>query len=267
MEGTLLSGKSLFQSLLVACAILPILYIAAPIVRLLSGTSYASIQHVLLDPDFQSSILISGESALASTLLSILFGLPTAFFLATRNVRFQRIIEGILLLPILLPPIVGGIAEFNFYGPYTPIGRLFSWANIGLTNHFLGIVLAQTYITSPFLIFAAKAGFMEIPKQLWDVTRELGGTLWDEFWYVSLPLAKTAIFVGALLTFTRAIGEFGATMIMAYHPYTLPVDLWVQFSAGGLDEILAMAFVVIVIVFVIMFIASVAQATVRRNLR
>ncbi len=265
LEDTLLSSKSLFQSLLIACAILPILYIAAPVARLLSGTSLMSVHHILVDPDFQNSIYVSLESALTSTLLSLLFGLPTAFILATRRVPMSRILEGILLLPVLLPPIVGGIAQFNLYGPYTPIGRLFSIANIGLTNHFLGIVLAQTYITSPFLIFAAKAGFSEIPKQLWDVTRELGGGIWDEFWYVSLPLAKTAIFVGALLTFTRAIGEFGATMIMAYHPYTLPVDLWVQFSSGGLDQILAMSFVVIVVVFVVIFIASVVQGLLRER--
>ncbi len=255
-----MSVKSIFSPLLIACAILPIFYVAAPIVRLLSGTSLSSVYNVMVNPDFQNAMFVSGASALTSTALSLLFGLPTAFILATKRILFQRLIEGILLLPVLLPPIVGGIAEFNLYGPYTPLGRLFEWANIGLTNHFLGIVLAQTYITSPFLIFAAKSGFSEIPSELWDVTRELGGSLWDGFWHVSLPLAKTAILIGSILTFTRAIGEFGATMIMAYHPYTLPVDLWVQFSSGGLEGILPMAFVIIIIVFVILFIASMVQA-------
>jgi len=101
--------------------------------------------------------------------------------------------------------------------------------------------LAQSYITSPFMILTAKAGFEEIPRELQEVTKTLGGGLWHIFWYVSVPLARSAILSGMVLTFARAVGEFGATMIMAYHPYTLPVEIWVQFTSGGITSILPIA--------------------------
>ena len=249
----------ILTSVLIACSVIPILYIAIPIIHLLSGTSWHSIAGAMADSEFLGAFAVSLLSALISTLFALFFGLPTAFILAMRRIPFKRLVEGILILPIVLPPVVGGIAQLNLYGPYTFLGGIFQSLHVFLTDNFIGVILAQTYITSPFLIFAAKAGFEEISKDLWDVTRELGGGIWNQFWSVSLPLAKRAIFVGALLTFTRAIGEFGATMIMAYHPYTLPVDLWVQFTGGGLPAILPMAFIITVIAMVVLFIVSLFQ--------
>ena len=125
-------------------------------------------------------------------------------------------------------------------------------------------MLAQAFITSPFLIFSAKVGFEEIPKELGESTRILGGTWTDQFIYVTLPLARQAILTGALLTFTRALGEFGATMIMAYHPYTVPVDIWVEFTSGGLGQITPIASIIVVIALFVAALSSFKWVNPRR---
>lgn len=249
--------SKMLPSVLVVAALVPVIYICAPLMQLFHGVSWESLVGVLKNPEMISAGEVTLGSALLSTILAVVFGLPAAFILASTRFWGKRIVESVFLLPILLPPVVGGMGELLLYGPQTVLGAWFGGHHINLTNSMVGVVLAQTYITSPFLIFAAKAGFEEVPSDLIEYTATLGGGMWHVFWSVCVPLSRSSIVAGAALTFARSIGEFGATMMMAYHPYTLPVELWVQFSSGGLGTIVPIASLVSLIALCCAFVVSI----------
>lgn len=255
-----ISGLSLW-----VLAAVPFAYIATPLIRLFAQTQWTGVGALATDPQFLAAVATSLGSAVLTTGLSLLFGLPAAFALSLRSFPGKRLLEAALFLPLLLPPIVGGIAQLNLYGPNTGTGGWFLAHGIPLTNSLLGITLAQSFVTSPFLILSAKAGMEDIPAELDEAARVLGVSLWDRFLHVAVPLSRDAILTGAALTFARSIGEFGATMIMAYHPYTIPVDLWVQFNIGGLPAILPMAALLALIGLFIALVSSLPWRTARRR--
>jgi molybdate/tungstate transport system permease protein len=232
---------SLKTPALLVMALVPLLYILVPLLHLFHGVSWTTIRALGTDDEFVQALGTSVAAACITTLASVVFGLPSAFVLSTFRFRGKRIIEGFLLLPLVLPPIVGGTAQLSLYGPTSAVGGWFLSHGIHLTDSLVGIVIAQTFVTSPFLILAAKSGFDAVPMELWEVTKLSGGSLWTQFVRVSIPLSRMAIFAGLALTFARAMGEFGATMMVAYHPYTLPVDIWVQFSSNGLSGVTPIA--------------------------
>jgi molybdate transport system permease protein len=141
----------------------------------------------------------------------------------------------VVQLPLALPPLMSGILLIEVVGPYTWLGRLF---NGQLTDTVAGIVIAQTFVSAPFLIVAARSAFSTIDPALFEVAATLGHGRWSRFRRVGLPLAEPGIRAGLLLSWLRAFGEFGATVILAYHPYSLPVFTWVQFSSTGLPNAL-----------------------------
>lgn len=240
-------SQRVFPVILAALAALPLLYILAPLLHMMGSLTLPQLMAAIHNPEWLGAIGTSLLSATITTVLSAILGLPAAFWLAQKKNWWRRLAESVLVLPLVLPPVVGGIGQLFLYGPQTWIGGWLGQFQISLVNSIGGVILAQTYITSPFLILAAKAGFEEVPQELKEATYILGGGIWHVFYNVSLPLSRAAIIAGVLLTFARAIGEFGATMIMAYHPYTVPVDIWVQFTSGGFSDILPLAAVMILL--------------------
>lgn len=237
---------------LIILAIVPLFYVGYPILRLMVGTSTGSMWSVLRNSQFQQAILTSLTSSLCTTLLALCFGVPAAFLMSCLKSRWIRLIEGLLLLPLILPPIVGGVALLNTIGPLTPIGSAMGAHGVQLTDSTLGIIIAQAFITSPFLIFSAKAGFDEVPRELHDAGVLMGASYSSLLLYVYLPLARRGILTGTLLTFARASGEFGASMMVSYHPYSVPVYLWVQFTSSGLQQLIPITSILVVLTIVIL---------------
>ena len=139
----------------------------------------------------------------------------------------------LVALPLALPPLMSGILLLYLVGPYTALGRLFGG---GLTDSRVGIVLAQTFVAAPFLVVAARGAFAAVDPELEEVARTLGHGRAARFWKVALPVAWPGVQAGLLLAWLRAFGEFGATVILAYHPYSLPVYTFVQFDSSGLGS-------------------------------
>jgi molybdate transport system permease protein len=138
-------------------------------------------------------------------------------------------------LPLALPPLASGILLLFLVGYSAPLGRLAAGA---LTDSFLGIVLAEIFVAAPFLIIAARSAFAAVDPVLEGVAATLGRNPAEVFFRVSLPIAWPAILSGLLLAWLRAFGEFGATVIVAYHPYSLPVYTYVAFGGQGLPAML-----------------------------
>jgi molybdate transport system ATP-binding protein/molybdate transport system permease protein len=178
---------------------------------------------------------VSLASATVSTALIGIAGIPLGYWLARVRGRRVALLGFLVQLPLALPPLASGILILFLVGYTTPLGHALGGA---LTDSFAGIVLAQVFVASPFLIIAARSAFAATDPILESVAATLGHGPLDVFLRVSLPLAWPTIVPGLLLAWLRAFGEFGATVMVAYHPYTLPVYTYVAFGAQGLPAMM-----------------------------
>ncbi|HEV2301819.1 MAG TPA: ATP-binding cassette domain-containing protein [Stellaceae bacterium] len=179
--------------------------------------------------------LTSVLSASLATLVIALLGIPLGYILARRRGRAAAALGFLVQLPLALPPLSSGILLLFLIGYNSPLGRLTGGA---LTDSFLGIVLSEVFVAAPFLVIAARSAFVAIDPVLEEVAATLGHAPLSIFLRVSLPLAWPATVAGLLLAWLRAFGEFGATVMVAYHPYSLPVYTYVAFGAQGLPAML-----------------------------
>jgi molybdate transport system permease protein len=207
-----------------------ILYLTIPVAAFFIRFAHSD-QRGFDVPGLGNALWVSLVTATLTTILVALFGVPLAYTLARTEGRWRALVGIAIQLPLALPPLMSGILLIYLVGPYTTIGRLF---NGNLTDSLAGIVLAQTFVSAPFLIIAARSAFSSLDPALDDVAATLGHHPLDRFFRVSVAEAGTAILAGLLLTWLRAFGEYGATVLISYHPYTLPVFTEVQFSGTGL---------------------------------
>lgn len=209
-----------------------VLYLLVPIVafvvRLGGGVSSA--------PGMWSALLTSLVTATVTGAIVTLLGTPLAYLLARRHGAISRLLLALIALPLALPPLMSGMLLLYVVGPLTFLGKLFDGK---LTDSYVGIVLAQTFVAAPFLIIAARAAFVAVDPALEDVAATLGHGRLARFARVAVPAALPGIGAGLMLTWLRAFGEFGATLILAYHPYSLPVFTYVQFDETGLPATMA----------------------------
>ncbi len=202
-------------------------------------------------------------ASVATSIIAVL-GVPLAWVLAQGRGRGWSLLGVLVQLPLALPPLMSGIVLIEVVGPYTAIGRLFGGA---LTDTPAGIVIAQTFVAAPFLVIAARSAFATVPTELLDVAATLGHGRWSRFTRVALPVAAEGIRAGLLLSWLRAFGEFGATIILAYHPYSLPIFAWVQFSSTGLPSALPPAGLAVAAAALVLVLANVPRPAMGRLLR
>jgi molybdate transport system ATP-binding protein/molybdate transport system permease protein len=182
-------------------------------------------------PGLWPALEVSVISATITAVLVALFGIPLAYWLAKARGPAAALTGVLVQLPLAIPPVTSGLVLIYLVGPYTPVGQFFHGA---LTDSVIGVILAQMFVASPFLIVAARSAFAAIDPALDDLAATLGHRPLARFWRVSLRVAAPGIQAGLLMTWLRAIGEYGATVLLAYHPYTLPVFTYVQFSSTGI---------------------------------
>ncbi len=238
------------------------LYIVAPLIAGLSQLGLADWRGV----EWTSlgwACAVSVMSATLATALVTVTGVPLGFLLARAPGRALGLIGFVVQLPLALPPLASGILLLFLLGYASPIGAL---TNGALTDSFVGIVLAEAFVAAPFLVIAARSAFARQDPLLEDVAATLGHRPWGVFRLVSLPLAGRAILAGALLAWLRAFGEFGATVMVAYHPYSLPVYTYVAFGGQGLPAMLPVLLPTLLAALAVMGVASfVGEASVRRG--
>ena len=222
-----------------------LLFYLVPLVSLLIAQPPGSILAILDSPRVVSTAPTSVLASLLSTLIAATFGLPLAYWLARTQNRISDVLTAIVVLPLVLPPIVSGMVLLTVVGPNTLLGTTASAYGIPITRSLVGVVLAQTFVASPFLVITAKAAFESVDRSLEYASRTLGKDRRTTFRRVTLPLAWPGVVAGLTLTFARAMGEFGATIMLAYYPRTMPVEIWVSFSTRGLDEAFPIAVVLI----------------------
>lgn len=225
---------------------LAVVYLALPVVNLLVVEPWSQVQATVSDSQATGALRTSLVGATLATSLIAVVGIPLAYVLAHARFRLRPLVTLLVYLPLVFPAVVSGVAQLLIYGPYGPIGKLFAAHGMELDTSFAGVVLAQTFVAAPFAIVAARAAFEAVDADTERVARTLGASDWRVFWTVSLPQAAGGVIAGVILTWLRAMAEFGATAVLAYHPYTLPVYIYVQLTGEGLTAALPLALLALV---------------------
>jgi molybdate/tungstate transport system permease protein len=239
-----ISGFGLTVTILLA---LLVLYISYPLFGLAYIGASTNLAQSLTRPETVNALLLSLGTATVSTLILTIFGIPLAYALARFHFKFKFLLRLIVILPLVLPPLVSGAMLLGVFGPYSFLGRIIP---IDFTQSVLGIIIAQTYVASPFIILPSQAAFEAVPEKYETMARVLGKKKSEVFFRVSIPLAKAGILVGLLMAWIRSIGELGATLMMAYNPHTISIQIFEDNATGGIKN--SVAGIVLVIILSIM---------------
>jgi len=219
---------------------------ALPVLALAAATPPGALRSQLADPRVVAAVGNSVLTASAATVVATALGVPLAYWLARTGGAIATAVTGLVVLPLVLPPVVAGILLVAVFGP-NGLAPTESVLGVQFTRSYLGIVAAQTFVASPFVVVTATAAFDRVDPALEDAARSLGHDQLATFRRVVLPLAWPGVLAGVTLTFARSMGEFGATMLVAYYPRTVPVQIWRAFVGDGLAAALPLAAVLLLV--------------------
>ena len=181
---------------------------------------------------------VSLLAATVATAIDTLLGVPLGFWLSRSASTARHVVTAAVLIPLALPPVVGGLVLLLWIGPGGWLGQFLDPLGLDPLNTLTGTILAQMFVAAPFIVISARAAFAGLDPALEDAARSLGCGLGQAFVRVLLPAARRGIATGLVLGWVRCLGEFGATAIVAYHPYTLPVLTFVRLTEDGLPTAL-----------------------------
>jgi molybdate/tungstate transport system permease protein len=218
----------------VSCGLVIMAFILLPLIQLLTSPSVEMLRESIGDRDVVRSIWLSIYTAGLAALISFLFGTPLAYLLARSDFRGKRLVEGIIDLPIAIPHPVVGIAILSVAGRSHWFGQMLAELGVRVMGSVTGIVTVLTFVGIPFYLNATKAGFEAISPRLEKVSRSLGASMFSTFVRITFPLAWRSMLIGIIMCSARAISEFGAVVIVAYHPMIAPVLIYERFEAYGL---------------------------------
>lgn len=213
---------------------LVLLFIIAPILKMMLSSSFPSLFNTVKDAEVGHSLLLTLSTSMGATLVFSIMAIPLAWMLARHNFRGKRLVKGLIDIPIVVPHSAAGIAILGFINRETAMGKAAGFLGFDLVGHPVGIALAMAFVSLPFLINAAHDGFEAVPERLEKAALSLGASPAKVFFSVSMPLAWRSILSGMILMFARGMSEFGAVVIVAYHPMITPVLIWERFSSFGL---------------------------------
>ena len=237
-----------------ALGLVLLVFVAAPLVALLTGTSLHEFVTTIGQADVRQALFVSVEAALLATALAAIGGVPLAYLLARRSFRGKRLVEGLIDLPIVFPHTAAGIALLLVFGRSGVFGRGFAHLGIAFTDTLAGVVVAMLFVSLPFLVDTAREAFALVDPGYERVARTLGATPGVAFARVALPLARRGVLAGALLMWARGMSEFGAIVILAYNPKTMSVLTYERFESGGLDAAKPAALLIVLLALVVFIV-------------
>jgi molybdate transport system permease protein len=227
--------------------------IVLPVFALFTATSFGELVNQFRSPLVLSAIVISLETSLIVVLLALCLGIPVAYLLAMKNFKGKEILDTLVDLPISMPPLVAGLALLILLGGNSKFGSILSNYGIDLIFSKNGIIIAQLFVSTPFLIKSAREAFESINKNVINASMTLGASKFYTFKKVLLPLAKNGIYAGMVMTWARALGEFGATSMVAgcipFKTETMTVAIYQNVMSGELSSSIAIALLLIVFSF------------------
>ena len=207
--------------------------------------------------EFLTPVLLSLRVAAIALVLSFIFGTLAAQFMTQKQFKGKVILETIIMLPIVLPPTVVGFILIVIFGNNSIVGELTEWLfSSSIIFTWYGAVMASTVVAFPLMYQAAKTGFLSIDKDIEDAARVDGANNFQVFMKITLPMSVIPLMTGAILSFARAIGEFGATLMIAGNipgrTQTLPTAIYVALQSGNMTLAWLWVVTIIIISFVML---------------
>lgn len=185
-------------------------------------------------PQVYQAIGVSLKTTLISLAVTILFGTPLAYLMGRHKFRFKRVVDTLIDLPTVLPPSVAGVALLMLLGRRGPIGGSLEAVGVQIAFTQAAVVIAQVFISAPFYVRSASIGFSSIDPELEQAAQLDGASRWEIFRYIVLPLSENALFSGSMMSWSRALGEFGATILFAGNlpgrTQTMPIAIYLGFE-------------------------------------
>ena len=211
-----------------------VLFLMVPLGKLFVSVGVIRLSETIVQAEVYESILLTLRTACCAVLFVAVTGIPLAYLIARYEFWGKSLLESLLDIPVMVPHTAAGIALLvAFNGGY--VGDFLEQVGLGFIDTTTGIMAAMMFLSAPFLINGAKEGFRKVDPKLERVARTLGASQMQTFWSVSLPNARGDIINGALMMWSRALGEFGAVVIIAYHPMVAPVLIYDRFNNYGLS--------------------------------
>ena len=229
-----MSRNSPFNWILLILSSLVLLFILAPLAGMFLHTGGSELLETVNDQEVRASIWLTIWVAFAATFIFAIGAVPLAWLLARKEFPLKNVVQGIIDLPVVLPHTAAGIAILGFISRDGLLGKAANSVGLTLINNPGGIALAMAFVSIPFLINAARDGFIAVPERLEKAALSLGANRTRVFFTISLPLAWRSIITGFVMMFARGMSEFGAVVIVAYHPMVAPTLIYERFNSFGL---------------------------------
>lgn len=243
------------------------LALLGPVIALLTHLSWHAMTSSLGAPGALGPLVLSAESGAVTLGVLLLAGTPLAWALARGILPFPRIWEAGVLATLLLPPLVVGLLLVFMVGPFTPVGHALAALHLSATDTFLALVVAQVYESVPYYVLGAQAAFSSVDHRLEQQAALLGDRPRRVFRRVTVPLAAPGLAMALAIAWARAMGAFGAVVIIAYHPTALPLQIWTTLQETGLPSALPFALVLLVVALPLPIAAYVWSARARSRRR
>lgn len=213
---------------------LVLLFVVAPLVGLAWHTSRGELAETIADPEVLRSIALTLWTSVAATCILAVASIPFAYLLARKTFPLKRLVTALIDLPIVIPHSAAGIALLGILSRDSLVGGAAETIGIRFVGGAPGIIAAMAFVSVPFLVNAARDGFSAVPERLEKTAQSLGASPMRVFLTISVPLAWRSILSGLVLMWARGLSEFGAVVVVAYHPMITPVLIYERFGAFGL---------------------------------
>jgi molybdate transport system permease protein len=241
----------------VGLAATAVLFFVLPLAGLLWRAPWASLAGDLAAPEVRTALRLSLVTSLAATAVSFALGVPLAWVLARVEFPGRRLLRALTTLPMVLPPVVGGVALLFAFGRRGLLGHWLD-ATFGVRLPFTttGAVMAEAFVAMPFLIITTEAAFRTLDRRYEEAAVTLGASRWTVFRRVTLPLAAPALAAGGVLCWARALGEFGATITFAGNfpgtTQTMPLAVYIALESGQTDSAIVLSLVLLAVSLVVL---------------
>lgn len=228
-----------------------VLFIFLPIVNMIFSTTPDTLIVTLQDRQVLDAIFVSIFAACASTLIAIVFGVPLAYVLARNDFYGKGFVEAIIDVPVVIPHTVVGIALLLMFSASGPLGAPLGQIGLEFSDTIYGVIIAMLFVSGSFVVNSTREGMENVDPRMEKVARTLGCGSFKTFFIITLPLSIRSIIVGALMSWARAISEFGALVILAYYPIAAPILIYQRFMSFGLTDSTPVAVILILICLMI----------------
>jgi molybdate transport system permease protein len=232
-------------------ALVAIAFLLIPLAGLLVRAPWQGLPQILADQQVLDALRLSLVCASAATALSLVFGVPLAWVLARSRMRGISVLRALVTLPLVLPPVVGGVALLLAFGRQGVLGRLLDqWTGITLPFTTAGVIVAETFVAMPFLVITVEGAFRAADRGFEEAAATLGASRLTVFRTVTLPLIGPSLVAGAVLCWARALGEFGATITFAGNfpgrTQTMPLAVYLALESNP-EAAVALSLVLLVV--------------------